>query len=103
MNPTNAMLKERVTALEGNIGTLTVTSGITAITYAIQTVAEAGDNIVSMAKLYGGTYDLLTHTLPHFGIQTHFTTHDDIAALETLIDEHTKAIQTHFTTHLRIS
>ncbi len=56
-----------------------VASGMAAITYAIQTVAEAGDNIVSVAKLYGGTYNLLAHTLPRFGIQVRFAAHDDIA------------------------
>lgn len=63
-----------------------------AITYAIQTVAEAGDNIVSVAKLYGGTYNLLAHTLPRMGIHTRFAAHDDIAALEALIDSRTKAV-----------
>jgi O-acetylhomoserine (thiol)-lyase len=92
MNPTNAVLEERVAALEGGIGALAVASGMAAITYAIQTVAEAGDNIVSVAKLYGGTYNLLAHTLPRFGIQTRFAAHDDIAALEALIDERTKAV-----------
>ena len=92
MNPTNAVLEERVAALEGGVGALAVASGMAAITYAIQTVAEAGDNIVSVAKLYGGTYNLLAHTLPRFGIQTRFAAHDDIAALEALIDERTKAV-----------
>jgi O-acetylhomoserine (thiol)-lyase len=92
MNPTNAVLEERVAALEGGVGALAVASGMAAITYAIQTVAEAGDNIVSVAKLYGGTYNLLAHTLPRFGIQTRFAVHDDIAALEALIDERTKAV-----------
>jgi len=92
MNPTNAVLEERVAALEGGVGALAVASGMAAITYAIQTVAEAGDNIVSVAKLYGGTYNLLAHTLPRFGIQTRFAPHDDIAALEALIDERTKAV-----------
>ena len=92
MNPTNAVLEERVAALEGGVGALAVASGMAAITYAIQTVAEAGDNIVSVAKLYGGTYNLLAHTLPRFGIQTRFAAHDDIAALEALIDEKTKAV-----------
>ena len=92
MNPTNAVLEERVAALEGGVGALAVASGMAAITYAIQTVAEAGDNIVSVAKLYGGTYNLLAHTLPRFGIQTRFTAHDDIAALEALIDDKTKAV-----------
>jgi O-acetylhomoserine (thiol)-lyase len=92
MNPTNAVLEERVAALEGGVGALAVASGMAAITYAIQTVAEAGDNIVSVAKLYGGTYNLLAHTLPRFGIETRFAAHDDIAALEALIDERTKAV-----------
>ncbi|MGP0171785.1 bifunctional O-acetylhomoserine aminocarboxypropyltransferase/cysteine synthase [Pseudomonas sp. NCHU5208] len=92
MNPTNAVLEERVAALEGGVGALAVASGMAAITYAIQTLAEAGDNIVSVAKLYGGTYNLLAHTLPRFGIQTRFAAHDDIAALEALIDERTKAV-----------
>ncbi|MBO3278193.1 bifunctional O-acetylhomoserine aminocarboxypropyltransferase/cysteine synthase [Pseudomonas schmalbachii] len=92
MNPTNAVLEERVAALEGGVGALAVASGMAAITYAIQTVAEAGDNIVSVAKLYGGTYNLLAHTLPRFGIQTRFAAHDDIPALEALIDERTKAV-----------
>ncbi|MFP6800834.1 MAG: bifunctional O-acetylhomoserine aminocarboxypropyltransferase/cysteine synthase [Pseudomonas sp.] len=92
MNPTNAVLEERVAALEGGVGALAVASGMAAITYAIQTVAEVGDNIVSVAKLYGGTYNLLAHTLPRFGIQTRFAAHDDVAALEALIDDKTKAV-----------
>jgi len=92
MNPTNAVLEERVAALEGGVGALAVASGMAAITYAIQTVAEVGDNIVSVAKLYGGTYNLLAHTLPRFGIETRFADHDDIAALEALIDDKTKAL-----------
>ena len=92
MNPTNDVLEQRIAALEGGVGALAVASGMAAITYAIQTVAEAGDNIVSVAKLYGGTYNLLAHTLPRFGIQTRFAAHDDIAALEALIDDKTKAV-----------
>lgn len=79
MNPTNDVLEQRVAALEGGVGALAVASGMAAITYAIQTVAEAGDNIVSVAKLYGGTYNLLAHTLPRIGIQARFAAHDDIA------------------------
>ena len=92
MNPTNDVLEQRVAALEGGVGALAVASGMAAITYAIQTVAEAGDNIVSVAKLYGGTYNLLAHTLPRIGIQARFAAHDDIAALEALIDKRTKAV-----------
>ncbi|MGE6824432.1 bifunctional O-acetylhomoserine aminocarboxypropyltransferase/cysteine synthase [Pseudomonas soli] len=92
MNPTNDVLEQRMAALEGGVGALAVASGMAAITYAIQTVAEAGDNIVSVAKLYGGTYNLLAHTLPRQGITTRFAAHDDIAALEALIDDRTKAV-----------
>src|SRR3546814_20035368 len=63
-----------------------------AITCAIQTIAEAGDNIVSVAKLYGGTYNLFAHTFPRQGITVKFAPHDDVAALEALIDENTKAV-----------
>ena len=92
MNPTNDVLEQRVAALEGGVGALAVASGMAAITYAIQTLAEAGDNIVSVAKLYGGTYNLFAHTLPRQGIETRFAAHDDIAALESLIDARTKAV-----------
>ena len=92
MNPTNDVLEQRVAALEGGVGALAVASGMAAITYAIQTLAEAGDNIVSVAKLYGGTYNLFAHTLPRQGIETRFASHDDIAALESLIDARTKAV-----------
>ncbi len=92
MNPTNAVLEERVAALEGGIAALVVASGMAAITYAIQTIAQAGDNIVSVAKLYGGTYNLFAHTFPRQGITVKFAPHDDVAALEALIDENTKAV-----------
>lgn len=92
MNPTNDVLEKRVAALEGGIAALAVASGMAAITYAIQTLAEVGDNIVSVAKLYGGTYNLFAHTLPRQGIEVRFAPHDDIAALEALIDANTKAV-----------
>ncbi|HUH60723.1 MAG TPA: bifunctional O-acetylhomoserine aminocarboxypropyltransferase/cysteine synthase [Candidimonas sp.] len=92
MNPTNAVLEERVAALEGGVAALAVASGMAAITYAIQTIAQAGDNIVSVSKLYGGTYNLFAHTFPRQGITVKFAPHDDIAALEALIDENTKAV-----------
>ncbi|MFD1259574.1 bifunctional O-acetylhomoserine aminocarboxypropyltransferase/cysteine synthase [Entomomonas asaccharolytica] len=91
-NPTNAVLEQRIAALEGGIGGLALASGMAAITYAIQTITEAGDNIVSVAKLYGGTYNLLAHTLPRFGITTRFAQHDDLVGLEKLIDDRTKLI-----------
>lgn len=92
MNPTNAVLEERIAALEGGIGALAVASGMSAITYAIQTIAQAGDNIVSVSKLYGGTYNLFAHTFPRQGITVKFAPHDDIAKLEALIDENTRAV-----------
>lgn len=91
-NPTNAVLEARVAALEGGVGGLAVASGMAAITYAIQAIARAGDNIVSVARLYGGTYNLLAHTLPSFAIETRFAPHDDLVALEQLIDGHTQAV-----------
>ena len=92
MNPTTSVLEARVAALEGGIGALAVASGQSAITYAIQTIAEAGDNIVSSTALYGGTYNLFAHTFPQFGITTRFADHKDPASFEALIDERTKAI-----------
>ncbi|MDC9606664.1 bifunctional O-acetylhomoserine aminocarboxypropyltransferase/cysteine synthase [Xenorhabdus griffiniae] len=92
MNPTNDVLEKRVAALEGGIGALAVASGMAAITYAIQTIATVGDNIVSVAKLYGGTYNLMAHSFPTMGIETRFVDHDNLAAIDTLIDKRTKAV-----------
>ena len=91
-NPTNDILEKRVAALEGGVAALAMASGMAAITATIQTIAEAGDNIVSVAKLYGGTYNLFAHTLPRQGLEVRFAPHDDIAALEKLIDSKTKAV-----------
>ena len=92
MNPTTAVLEQRVAELEGGIGALAVASGMSAITYAIQTIAEAGDNIVSASTLYGGTYNLFAHTLPQIGIQVRFADYRDPASFAPLIDARTKAI-----------
>lgn len=92
MNPTNDVLEQRVAALEGGIGALALASGQAAVTYAIQTIAEAGDNIVSSSALYGGTYNLFAHTLPQFGITTRFADYRDPQAFAGLIDERTKAV-----------
>ncbi len=92
MNPTQAVLEERVAALEGGIAALAVASGQAAVTYAIQTITEAGDNIVSSSALYGGTYNLFAHTLPQFGVNTRFADFRNPASFEPLIDAHTKAI-----------
>ncbi len=92
MNPTQDALEQRVAALEGGIAALALASGQAAITYAIQTIAEAGDNIVSSSALYGGTYNLFAHTLPQFGIQTRFADYRNPASYAPLIDARTKAI-----------
>jgi len=92
MNPTTDVLEKRVAALEGGIAALALASGQAAITYAIQTIAEAGDNIVSSSALYGGTYNLFAHTLPQFGIQARLADYRDPAAFAGLIDERTKAV-----------
>ena len=92
MNPTTDVLEQRVAAMEGGIGALAVASGMAAITYAIQTIAEAGDNIVSVGTLYGGTYNLFAHTLPQYGIEVRFADYRDPQAFEKLIDGRTKAL-----------
>ena len=92
MNPTQDVLEKRVAAMEGGIAGLALASGQAAITYAIQTIAEAGDNIVSASTLYGGTYNLFAHTFPQFGLQTRFADYRDPDAFGKLIDDRTKAI-----------
>jgi O-acetylhomoserine (thiol)-lyase len=92
MNPTQDVLEKRVAALEGGIAALAVASGMAAITYAIQTIAESGDNIVSASTLYGGTYNLFAHTLPQMGINVRFADPRQPDTFAALIDERTKAI-----------
>ena len=92
MNPTNDVLEQRVAALEGGVAALAVASGMAAITYAIQTLAQAGDNIVSVSTLYGGTYNLFAHTLPKYGIEVRFADYNDPAAIADLIDDKTRAV-----------
>ncbi len=92
MNPTNDVLEQRIAALEGGIAALALASGQAAVTYAIQTIAEAGDNIVASSALYGGTYNLFGHTLPQYGIQTRFADYRDPSSFEPLIDDKTKAV-----------
>ena len=92
MNPTCDVLEKRVAAMEGGIAGLALASGMAAITYAIQTIAQAGDNVVSSATLYGGTYNLFAHTLPRYGIEIRFADHRDPASFARLIDGKTKAI-----------
>ncbi|WP_040726502.1 O-acetylhomoserine aminocarboxypropyltransferase/cysteine synthase family protein [Thiomicrorhabdus sp. Kp2] len=93
MNPTNAVLESRLAEMEGGVAALAVASGMAAITYTLQTIAEAGDNFLSASELYGGTYNLFAHTLPRQGLETRFfnkdASNDEISAL---IDNKTKAI-----------
>jgi O-acetylhomoserine (thiol)-lyase len=91
-NPTNAVLERRVAMLEGGVEALAVSSGQTALYYAVLTVLEAGRNIVSVPQLYGTTHTLFAHVLPKFGITTRFARSDQPAALEALIDENTRAL-----------
>ncbi|MGH1352451.1 MAG: O-acetylhomoserine aminocarboxypropyltransferase/cysteine synthase family protein [Methyloligellaceae bacterium] len=92
MNPTNDVLEQRVAALEGGVGALALSSGQAAITYSIQTITQAGDNIVTTPQLYGGTYTLFAHMLPKQGVDVRFAEDDSAAAIEALIDEKTKAV-----------
>jgi O-acetylhomoserine (thiol)-lyase len=92
MNPTTDVLEQRVAAMEGGIGALGLSSGMAATTYAIFTISESGDNIVSTSTLYGGTYNLFAHTLPQLGIEVRFAPPNDIDAMAALIDERTKAV-----------
>lgn len=92
MNPTTAVLEARLAEMEGGVGGLGLASGMAAITYAIQTIAGAGDNIVSISQLYGGTYNLFMHAFPRQGIEARLVDGEDFAALEAAIDKRTKAV-----------
>ncbi len=92
MNPTNDVLEKRMAALEGGIAGLVVSAGSAAINYAILTLAQAGDNIVSTPQLYGGTYTLFAHMLPSQGIEVRFAKDDKPESMAALIDEKTKAV-----------
>jgi O-acetylhomoserine (thiol)-lyase len=92
MNPTTDVLEKRVAELEGGIGALALASGSAAVTYALMTIAEQGDNIVSSSTLYGGTYNLFAHTLPQFGIEVRFADPRKPAEFAALIDAKTKAV-----------
>lgn len=92
MNPTNDVLEKRVAMLEGGVGALALSAGSAAVHYSIINLAEAGDNIVTVPQLYGGTYTLFAHMLPKLGIEVRFAASDSAADLEKLIDKRTKAI-----------
>jgi O-acetylhomoserine aminocarboxypropyltransferase/cysteine synthase len=91
-NSTQAVLEERVAALEGGVAGLAVASGAAAVTYAITNIANAGDHVVASKTIYGGTYNLLAHTLSKFGITTTFFDPDDYEALEAAIKDNTKLV-----------
>ena len=92
MNPTQDVLEQRIADMEGGAASLAVGSGQAATTYAIMTIAEAGDNIISITQLYGGTYNLLAHTLPQLGIETRWADAADLDAIAGQIDAKTKAV-----------
>ncbi|MEO8767991.1 MAG: aminotransferase class I/II-fold pyridoxal phosphate-dependent enzyme [Nitrosospira sp.] len=92
MNPTTAVLEQRIAEMEGGVGALAVASGMAAITYAIQCITSTGDNIISTSQLYGGTYNLFAHTFPRQGIEARMVSYDDFDAIERHIDNSTRAI-----------
>ena len=92
-NPTQDIFEQRIAALEGGVAALAVGSGAAAITYAIQAVAHAGDHVIAAKNIYGGTYNLLKHTLPDYGIETTFVDPFDYDALEAAFKDNTKAVE----------
>ena len=91
-NSTQDVLEKRLAALEGGVAALALASGAAAITYTIQALAQAGDHIVAQKTIYGGSYNLLAHTLPQFGVTTTFVNAHDLAEVENAIQPNTKAI-----------
>ena len=92
MNPTQSVFEARVAALEGGVGALATASGSSAITYAVLNLTYAGDNIVALSTLYGGTYALFAHTLPQFGVEVRFVDPDRPEALAEVVDDRTKLV-----------
>ena len=91
-NPTEDVFEKRIAALEGGVAALAVASGAAAITYTIENLAQAGDHIVSAKNIYGGTFNLLEHTLPQYGISTTFVNVFDLQEVEAAIQDNTKAV-----------
>ena len=91
-NSTQDVFEKRIAALEGGVAALAVSSGAAAITYTIQNLAQAGDHIVAAKTIYGGTYNLLEHTLPQYGITTTFVDPDEEGSFQSAIQDNTKAI-----------
>ena len=91
-NSTQGVFEQRVAALEGGVAGLAVASGAAAITYAFENITRAGDHIVAAKTIYGGSYNLLAHTLPSYGITTTFVDPSDLSNFEKAIQENTKAV-----------
>ena len=91
-NPTQGVLEQRIAALEGGVAALATASGAAAISYAVQALARAGEHIVAQKTIYGGTYNLLRHTLPLYGIETTFVDIHDLDAVAAAVQPNTKAI-----------
>ena len=91
-NPTEDVFEKRIAVLEGGVAALAVASGAAAISYTFQNLAHAGDHIVAAKNIYGGTYNLLAHTLPEYGIQTTFVDPFKYEEVEAAIQENTKAL-----------
>jgi len=92
MNPTTAVLEQRVAAMEGGLAGLCLASGQAATTNSLLTIAESGDNFITTSTLYGGTYNLFAHTFPQIGIEARFSAPDDIDGMAAMIDDRTKAV-----------
>ena len=91
-NSTQDVLEKRIAALEGGVAALALASGAAAITYTVEALAQAGENIVAQKTIYGGSYNLLAHTLPQFGVTTHFVDIHNLKEVEKAIDSKTKAV-----------
>ena len=91
-NSTQDVLEKRIAALEGGVAALAVASGAAAITYTVEALAQAGENIVAQKTIYGGSYNLLAHTLPQYGVTTHFVDIHNLKEVESAIDKKTKAV-----------
>ena len=91
-NSTQDVLEQRIAALEGGVAALALASGAAAITYTVEALATAGEHIVAQKTIYGGSYNLLAHTLPLYGIETTFVDIHDLAAVEAAIQDNTKAV-----------
>jgi O-acetylhomoserine (thiol)-lyase len=92
MNPTQDVFEQRVAALEGGLAAVATASGQAAVTYSVLNVTRAGDNIVSVSTLYGGTYNLFAHTLPQYGIEVRWADPDDPESIAALVDEKTRLV-----------